>query len=127
MQSWVVLRCVDLTAAAAAEGATLGAGLLWCVVLQAAAAVLALRLPCRSRRLRTGLASVALAATVLGHCMFASCVHLVLAADPGYLFYRISSTVSIFIFVVGDVVSFIALLLGGEDEAEQAASSYLAS
>lgn len=54
---------------------------------------------------------------ILGHCMYATGVRLVLAADPGYLFYRISCTIAIFILAVGDVVMTIVLFLGpgGED------------
>ncbi|CAD6342861.1 unnamed protein product [Miscanthus lutarioriparius] len=113
--SSIVLRCVDLTDAVAAEKAALWDGILCCAVVQSAAAVLALLLP--SRRIRHGLAFVALVAAILGHCMYATGVRLILSADPGYLFYRISCTIAIFILAVGDVVMTIVLLLGpgGED------------
>lgn len=119
VQSSAVLRCVDLTDAVAAEKAALWDGILCCAVVQAAAAALALLLPSRRRRIRIrhGLAFVALAVAILGHCTYATGVRLVLAADPGYLFYRISCTIAIFILAIGDVVMTVVLLLGpgGED------------
>lgn len=104
-----VLRCIELTAAAAAERRALWLGILGCAVLQAAVAALALRLPCRRR----ALAYLELAVTIVRHCMYARAVLLLLAADPGYLFGRICIGFT-FCFAANDVASFVDRLRGGE-------------
>lgn len=119
LQSSIVLRCVYLTDAENAEKAALWTSILGCAVLQAAAAVLVLLVPSRRRRIRYGIAIVALAAAIVGHCLYATAVRLVLKADPGYLFYRIFCTVTICIFAVGDLFSFIKLLLGRAEQKEE--------
>ncbi|KAF6996592.1 hypothetical protein CFC21_012911 [Triticum aestivum] len=111
-QSSFFLRCDQLTDAAEAVVNALGTGMLCCAALQAAAAVLALRLRCRRR----SLAYLALALTIGGHCIYAAIAHLLLVADPGDLFFGISFAVSIVFFAAGDIISFVSLLRGGEDE-----------
>ena len=86
--------------------------MLCCASLQAAAAALALLLPCRRRRARRVLAYLALAVTFLFHCMYAGAVWIFLAADPGYIFGRIYFTAGFCFIVVGDLLSFRALLGG---------------
>ncbi|XP_037437629.1 uncharacterized protein LOC119305124 [Triticum dicoccoides] len=93
----------------------LGIGMLCCVALQAAAAVLALRLQCRRRWVRRALPYLALALTSGGHCFYAALARLFLVADPGDLFFRICSTVGIFVYAAGDIISFLALLLSREE------------
>ncbi|KAM3271733.1 hypothetical protein ACQJBY_042123 [Aegilops geniculata] len=109
-QSSFFLRCGLLTDAEEAMANALGIGMLCCVALQAAAAVLALRLQCRR-----ALAYLALALTIGGHCFYAALARLFLVADPGYLFFRICSTVGILVYAAGDIISFLALLLGREE------------
>ncbi|XBI78226.1 hypothetical protein VPH35_087954 [Triticum aestivum] len=62
---WSVLRCVELTDAGAAKVAAAGSamriGMLWRAAPQAAAAALALLLPCRYRQARRALDCLALA------------------------------------------------------------------
>lgn len=111
-QSSFFLRCDQLTDAAEAVVNALGTGMLCCAALQAAAAVLALRF----RRCRRSLAYLALALTIGGHCIYAAIAHLLLVADPGDLFFGISFAVTIVFFAAGDIISFLYLLLGGEDE-----------
>nr|CDM84321.1 unnamed protein product [Triticum aestivum] len=57
-------------------------------------------------------AYLALAVTVLDHCMYASTVWVFLAADPGFIFGKIYFTTGFCFFVVGDLLSFRALLGG---------------
>ncbi|CAD6232763.1 unnamed protein product [Miscanthus lutarioriparius] len=101
--SSIVLRCVDLTDAVAAEKAALWDGILCCCGGPVGRGGAGAAAPIR--RIRHGPAFVALVAAILG------------TAYPGYLFYRISCTIAIFILAVGDVVMTIVLLLGpgGED------------
>lgn len=128
VQSSIVMRCVNLTDAEAAEETVLWGGILCCAALQAAAALLALLLPSRRRRLRRGIEFVALAAAFLDHYMYYAVVCLILTADPEYLFYRISRTAFIGFLASGDILGSIALILeacvGGE---EQQLPSVLAS
>ena len=103
MQSWwSFLRCVQLTDAGdvkvAAAGSAMRIGMLWCAAPQAAAAALALLLPCRYRQARCTLDCLALALAVLGHYMYACACLLVLAAGVGGLFYGISCTLVIFLY-----------------------------
>ncbi|VAI12746.1 unnamed protein product [Triticum turgidum subsp. durum] len=113
-QSSLFLRCGLLTDAEEAVMNALGIGMLCCVALQAAAAALALRLQCRRRWVRRALAYLALALTIGGHCFYAALSRLFLVADPGDLFFRICSTVGIFVCAAGDTISFLALILGRE-------------
>ncbi|KAM3271741.1 hypothetical protein ACQJBY_042129 [Aegilops geniculata] len=112
-QSSFFLRCDQLTDAEEAVVNALGIGLLCCLALQAAAAVLALRLPCRCRR--RALAYLALVLTIVGHFIMAAIAHILLVADPGDLFFRICSTMGLFVYAAGDIISFLALLLRGEE------------
>ncbi|CAO2204600.1 unnamed protein product [Urochloa humidicola] len=81
-----------LTDAEAAKVDALWNGMAWYAAPQAAAAALALLLPCRRRRwmwvVRRALAYVALAAGIVSHLMYTSAVRVVLAADPGNLSFR---------------------------------------
>lgn len=115
-------RCVCLTDAETA----LWSGILCCTALQVAAAVLALLLlPSRRHRLRHDHDTefFALAAAIVGHCLYAAVVCLVRDADPGYLSHRISSTAFIAFLAVGDILSFITLALGGEEQEAAAAAA----
>ena len=89
--------------------------MLWCGTAQAAAAALALLLPCHRRRARRALAYLALALTIGRHCFYAALARLFLVSDPGDLFFRICSTVGIFVYAAGDIISFLALLLSREE------------
>ncbi|XP_037432287.1 uncharacterized protein LOC119299108 [Triticum dicoccoides] len=104
-QSSLFLRCGLLTDAEEAVMNALGIGMLCCVALQAAAAAL---------WVRRALAYLALALTIGGHCFYAALARLFLVADPGDLFFRICSTVGIFVCAAGDTISFLALILGRE-------------
>ncbi|XBH73892.1 uncharacterized protein [Aegilops tauschii subsp. strangulata] len=79
--------------AVAAEVSALDIGIVCCAVLQAAAAVLAVQLPCHRVWVSYAFAYLALALTIVGQCMF---------IDPGD---------AIFISAVGDLMCFLALLL----------------
>ena len=91
-------------------------GMLSCVPVLAAWAVLVLRLLCRRRWVRRALACLALALTIVGHCLYATAACLVLVAHQGHIFIRICWTVGIFLIPF----SFSALqdlhLLGGDEE-----------
>ncbi|XP_044384544.1 uncharacterized protein [Triticum aestivum] len=100
---------VALTDAQNAEVGALWFGMLCCAVLQAAAAALALLLPCGRR----ALAHLALAITIVGHYMYAVVFRLLLAAGAGFLFSNIFSPASIVLFAGGDLVYFLGLLQGG--------------
>ncbi|CAL4958259.1 unnamed protein product [Urochloa decumbens] len=109
-----------LTYAEAAKVDALWNGMAWYAAPQAAAAALALLLPCRRRRwmwiVRRALAYVALAVAIVSHLMYTSAVRVVLAADPGNLSFRIPCYVVISMFAVGDLLGFLALLLHGDVE-----------
>ncbi|XP_037417949.1 uncharacterized protein LOC119281557 [Triticum dicoccoides] len=111
-QSSFILPCIELTDEEAARLIALCVGILCCPPSQAAAVALALLLPCQRRRARRTLAYLALVVTVLFHCLFASAVWVFLTADPGYIFGRIYFTAGFCFFVVGDLLSFRALLGG---------------
>ncbi|XP_044977164.1 uncharacterized protein LOC123444499 [Hordeum vulgare subsp. vulgare] len=111
-QSSFILPCIELTAAEEAWLTALGIGMLCCAPSEAAAAALALLLPCLRRRARRALAYLALAVTVLFHCMYVGAVCIFLAADPGYIFGRIYYTVIFCVIVVCDLLCFRALLGG---------------
>ncbi|KAI4985959.1 hypothetical protein ZWY2020_018589 [Hordeum vulgare] len=106
-----------LTDGLTAEVSALHVGRLCCAELQVAAAVLALRLPCRRVWARYAFAYLALALTTVGHCMFTAQVRLLIIADPGDDFFRILCGVAIFMYAVADIVGFLVLLLvEGEEE-----------
>ncbi|KAF7073935.1 hypothetical protein CFC21_078856 [Triticum aestivum] len=110
-QSSFILPCIQLTDAAKARLIALFIGMLCCAASQAAAAAPALLLPRRRRWARRALAYLALAVTILFHCMYASLVWILLAADPGHMSGRIYYTVIICFMVVCDLLSCVALLL----------------
>ncbi|KAM3299885.1 hypothetical protein ACQJBY_041063 [Aegilops geniculata] len=74
------LPCCDLCREDAMERALL-IGLWCCVALQAAAAALALLLPCRRHWIRRAVDYLAVAVAIVGHCLLASIAPL--AADAG--------------------------------------------
>ncbi|KAJ1291330.1 hypothetical protein BS78_02G308600 [Paspalum vaginatum] len=118
-QSALLLRIPKLTET---QGALLSHhwdGMLLCAAVQAAAAALALRLPCHpGSRIRRALAYVALVATVVNHCMLASTALVILPAlpAPGDLL-RICSSAAVFLCLVSDLLGFLALVfLGGDEE-----------
>ncbi|XBH95880.1 uncharacterized protein LOC125506244 [Triticum urartu] len=86
-----------------AEASALDIGIVCCAVLQAAAAVLAVRFPCRRVWVRYALAYLALALTIAGHWMYFA---------KGDCFSRITCTVGIYECAAGDIICFLALLLG---------------
>lgn len=86
--------------------------LLLIVLFVCAAAALAQLLPCLPLRIRRALAYQAVA--VAGLCILASFVTL--PADARLLIVLIVYTAVIFTLAVGDLLSFLALLLGGEEE-----------
>lgn len=104
------LRCNRLTDAEAAEETAIVIGMMCCAALQAAAAALSLRLPCRRPWARRALAYLALVLATAGHCMYARGVRLNLAADPEDVYYKTFCNVAIVVFAVGDYISFLALL-----------------
>lgn len=113
-----VYRPLEMTDAEDARASALLLASIWCTVAQAAAAAPALLLAGhRCRRIRRALAYVVLAAAVASHCMHASAVRIILvAADPGYnVVNRILAVAPIFVFAVGDLVCFLALLVGSEE------------
>ncbi|KAF7066256.1 hypothetical protein CFC21_072273 [Triticum aestivum] len=118
--SSLVLRCVELTDAGAVEAANAAAesagwiGMLWCGTAQAAAAALALHLPCRYRRVRRALAYLALALAIVGHSLYARATVLLYAADPGSLFAVIGWTLIIAFLAVVDLLCFLVLVMGRE-------------
>lgn len=77
---FVQLPWCDLCREDAMERALL-IGLWCCVALQAAAAALALLLPCRRHWIRRAVAYLAVAVAIVGHCLLASIAPL--AADAG--------------------------------------------
>ncbi|KAM3364726.1 hypothetical protein ACQJBY_014849 [Aegilops geniculata] len=81
--------------------------MLCCVALQAAAAVLALWLPCHRRWVGRALAYLALALTIGGHCIYAAAARLTLVTDPGQ---------ETSVLRGGVIFSFLALLLLGGEE-----------
>ncbi|KAF7056704.1 hypothetical protein CFC21_064084 [Triticum aestivum] len=83
--------------------------MLWCAAAQAAAAGLALMLPCRDN------ANLALRVTIVGHYMYAVAVRLLLEADPGFLLGWIVGPASIVVFAGADFVCFRDLLQLGDD------------
>ncbi|KAM3412529.1 hypothetical protein ACQJBY_003940 [Aegilops geniculata] len=97
---------------AAYPGPGLGIGYLLLIVLfVCAAAALAQLLPCLSLRIRRALACLAVA--IVGLCILASWAF---AADTAVLILLIGYSAVIFTLAVGDLLSFLALLLGGEEE-----------
>ncbi|CAL4965387.1 unnamed protein product [Urochloa decumbens] len=96
-------------AAAAAEHYMYASG-----AAMAAVAAPALLLPGRWRRSRRARIYAALAAAAAEHYMYASGICVFLDADPGYLYLRIVGSIVTFFFAAGDVLSFLALLLGDE-------------
>nr|CAB3476197.1 unnamed protein product [Digitaria exilis] len=112
--SWFT-PCIEMTDAALATADATYLGMRWCAVAQAAAAAVALLLPARRRRSRRALAYAALAAAAAGHYMYASLTGLLLDADPGYVFLRISGATATLVFAAGDLVCLLALLLGEDD------------
>ncbi|XP_037444897.1 uncharacterized protein LOC119314256 [Triticum dicoccoides] len=109
-QASFLLRCVSVTAAAAAEWRALWLAMLCCTVLEAAVAALALRLPCRRR----ALACLQLEVTMVRHCMCARAFLLPLAADPEYLVGTICIGFT-FCFAANDVANFVHFLRGGDN------------
>ncbi|XP_037437630.1 uncharacterized protein LOC119305125 [Triticum dicoccoides] len=91
-------------------------GMLSCVPVLAAWAVLALRLLCRRRWVRRALACLALALTIVGHCLYATAACLVLVAHQGNIFIRICWTVGIFLVPFSFSVLQDLHLLGGDEE-----------
>ncbi|KAM3412527.1 hypothetical protein ACQJBY_003939 [Aegilops geniculata] len=85
--------------------------LLLIVLFVCAPAALAQLLPCLSLRIRRALAYPAVA--IVGLCVLAS---LALAADTAILVLLIGYSAVIFTLAAGDLLSFLALLLGGEEE-----------
>ncbi|CAO2193704.1 unnamed protein product [Urochloa humidicola] len=115
LPSWL-MQHVELTEAADAMASAVVLGHIWCGALQAAAATAALLLVGhhRRRRIRRALAYAALAATVSGHCMYASFVGITVAADPGYLYNSIGGTATVIVFAAGDFLGFLTLIRGGD-------------
>ncbi|XP_037431327.1 uncharacterized protein LOC119297780 [Triticum dicoccoides] len=111
IQSSFILPCIQLTDAEEARLIALFVGMLCCAASQAAAAALALLLPRHRRWPRRALAYLALAVTILFHCMYASTIWILHAADSGYILGRIYYTVIICFMVVCDLLSCVALLL----------------
>ncbi|KAF7085229.1 hypothetical protein CFC21_088694 [Triticum aestivum] len=108
-QASFFLRCHKPTDAEAAEVTALVIGMLCCATLQAAAAALALLLPCRRPWVRCALAYLALALTIAGHCMYA--VFLNHFANPGDLFFKICWTVAFVVLEADDMICLLVLLL----------------
>ncbi|XP_037444898.1 uncharacterized protein LOC119314257 [Triticum dicoccoides] len=109
-QASFILPCVRATAAAAAEWRALWLAMLFCAVLEAAVAALALRLPCRQR----ALAYLHRALTIVCHYMYVRAARIFLAADPGVYLTGICIG-SACNFITDDVFSFMGLFrFGGE-------------
>ncbi|XP_040244512.1 uncharacterized protein [Aegilops tauschii subsp. strangulata] len=86
-----------------AEASALDIGIVCCAALQAAAAVLAMELPCRRVWVRYALAYLSLALTIAGHWMYFA------RAD---CYSRITCTLGIYECAAGNIICFLALLLG---------------
>ncbi|TVU15058.1 hypothetical protein EJB05_38560 [Eragrostis curvula] len=111
--SWL-FPCIKETVEQAMEVHALVIRILWCAAPQMAAAV-ALLLPRRRRRCRWSLAFVALAGTGAMHFLIARVILIFLAAEPGYLLMRIVAGFD-YIYAAFDIVGFLVLLMGGEEE-----------
>ncbi|CAO2193702.1 unnamed protein product [Urochloa humidicola] len=115
LPSWLV-QPADLTEAEVATAGALMLGTIWGTVIQAAAATPAQLLPALRRRTRRALAYAVVAAAVASHCMYASALGIYRTTGPGYpAFIRINSFVCLFILAMGDLLCFLALLLGTDE------------
>ncbi|WVZ66288.1 hypothetical protein U9M48_015531 [Paspalum notatum var. saurae] len=117
----LLLRIPELTETQAAQLSEIWGGRLLCTTVQAAAAALALWLPCHhGSRIRRAFAYVALVATAVHHGMYAATVLVVLPAFPtpgDDLLFRICPSTGVFLCLVLDLLGFLALVfLGGGDE-----------
>ncbi|CAO2204598.1 unnamed protein product [Urochloa humidicola] len=115
LPSWLV-QPIEPTEAAA-EDATASAlmlGTIWGTVIQAAAATPALLLPAAAlrRRIRRALAYSVLAAAVASHCMYAGALGIYRSGSRYPVFIAISCSVFVFFLAVGDLICFLALLVG---------------
>jgi hypothetical protein len=99
----------------AAEATALLRAHLWCGAPQAAAAALALLLPAGTRR--RALALAALAATAVNHGVLARLLGLLSAAAPpgDVLLLRVATLVTC-VAMVTDLLGFLALLIGGQQD-----------
>ncbi|CAL4951629.1 unnamed protein product [Urochloa decumbens] len=115
MPSWLV-HPADLTEAEVAKASALMLGTIWGTVIQAAAATPALLLPAHRRRTRRALAYTVLAAAVASHCMYVSALCINRTTGPDYpVFVRINCYVFFYIIAVGDLLCFLALLVGNDE------------
>ncbi|CAL4965314.1 unnamed protein product [Urochloa decumbens] len=116
LPSWLV-QPADLTEAEVATASALMLGTIWGTVIQAAAATPALLLPAHRRRTRRALAYTVLAAAVASHCMNVSALGIYRTTGPGYpAFIRINCFVCFFILAVSDLLCFLALLVGNDED-----------
>ncbi|CAO2199040.1 unnamed protein product [Urochloa humidicola] len=115
LPSWLG-QSVDLTEAEVATASALILGNIWGTLIQAAAATPALLLQALRRRIRRALAYAVLAAGVASHCMFVGALSIYRITGPEYpAFTRINCYVFIYIIAVGDLLCFLALLLGTDE------------
>lgn len=86
---------------------------IWCIVPQAAGGTVALLLAGNHRRTGRALAYAVLAATVGGHCMYASLAGILVTSGSGIgYFFTITTSGAVLVFAMGDLLSFLALLVG---------------
>ncbi|CAO2185755.1 unnamed protein product [Urochloa humidicola] len=125
--SWMLLALgIDLTPGSAghrtpppdaADDAKLTAMVIvafLCTVTQGAAATLALLLAGHHRRrIRRALAYVVLAAAVIVHCMYVSVLDLYHVKY--HVLIKITGTATIFVLAAGDLLCFLALLVGSDE------------
>lgn len=110
---WVTT--IELTGAEATEVSSINGGQLWCSAPQAAAAALALLVPADRPGIRRALAFVALGATAAVHYMYARLLGLLFVPSPGNATLTME-TVAVFVSGVADVLFFLVLLLGEDEE-----------
>ncbi|CAO2193755.1 unnamed protein product [Urochloa humidicola] len=117
---WMLLALdIDLTpgpppdAAKDAMATAMAVVAFLCTVALAAAATPAVLLAAHNRRIRRALAYVVLAAAVAIHCMYVSVYDLYHIEYHGFM--RIAFSAVIFFFAAGDLLCFLALLVGTDE------------
>ncbi|CAL4951730.1 unnamed protein product [Urochloa decumbens] len=114
--SWMLLLLgIDLTPDAAedAKATAMAIVAFLCTVTLAAAATPALLLAAHHRQIRRALAYVVLAAAVAIHCIYVSVLDLYHVEY--HVLIRIILSAVIFVFAAGDLLCFLALLVGTDE------------
>ncbi|TVU27029.1 hypothetical protein EJB05_29607 [Eragrostis curvula] len=114
-QSCWIPQPPDLTPAQGFEVESFAVGFLWFTVPQAAAATVGLLLSRRRARSRWSLAFVAVVSAAVAHYMQSRSVLVSITADPGDILYMILAGGGAVVFVAGDLLSILSLLIGGTE------------